>query len=253
MATADSDQPSGNRRAQRVRPSRRAPMTREEIVTEALALVDEQGVEALTMRALAERLTANTASIYWHAGGRDELLSAVLAQALAGLEPPDPQQPWRSELMRFAVDLRATFAEHPNFALLTVEAFALTPPLLVSIERILAALSGAGFAGEALRDAYNVYIGYAFGYVMLEFASTPVEDPTAWSAAVGRTLGEITPEHTPMLAAHFGELSDGAFGLRSRVTSQSSLGVSFHVGLEVVLDGLVARLRAAPPPDRPAR
>src|SRR5260370_41712619 len=66
------------RNRRRGRPTTAAsPFSRAIVVDAALALIDEAGLEALTMRALSERLGTFPATVYWHVGNRDELLLHV--------------------------------------------------------------------------------------------------------------------------------------------------------------------------------
>ena len=65
--------------------ARRVGLDREDVVDAALALVEGEGAAALTMRRLAAELDVTTTTIYWHAGGRDELVMALIAVFVAGL------------------------------------------------------------------------------------------------------------------------------------------------------------------------
>jgi AcrR family transcriptional regulator len=92
-----------------------AALTRDRIAVEALALLDEAGIAALTMRGVAERLAVRAPSIYYHFRGQDELIDAVheLIDSeidLSGLAEAD----WRSGLATFARSYRQAYLRHPD-------------------------------------------------------------------------------------------------------------------------------------------
>src|SRR5215469_6392403 len=94
----------------------RAPLDRERLVDEALALLDEVGLDDLSMRRLAERLGVTAASLYWYVRDKDELL-ALLADAISGEIPlPDPDLPWREALEVGARNLRRIAVSHRDGA-----------------------------------------------------------------------------------------------------------------------------------------
>src|SRR5579875_3593997 len=79
-----------------------AGLDREHVVRVALDLLDEVGLDELTMRRLADRLGVTAASLYWHVRDKDELL-ALLADAISAQMPePSLSPPWREELIRVA-------------------------------------------------------------------------------------------------------------------------------------------------------
>ena len=70
--------------------TRRKPLSRERILDTALALVDEEGIEALSMRKLGQALGYEAMSLYNHVANKDDLLDGILDLVLAEMEPPDP-------------------------------------------------------------------------------------------------------------------------------------------------------------------
>ena len=63
----------------------RRPLTRDAIVDAALALLDREGLSGLSMRKLAQELGAGAASLYWHVGNKEELLSLLLDRIVGEL------------------------------------------------------------------------------------------------------------------------------------------------------------------------
>src|ERR1700681_4366406 len=83
------------------------------LVSEALALVQEEGLEALSMRGLADRLHVKAASLYWHVRDRRELLE-LLAEAILDRVPAPPARGWREGVRSIAAALQATVASRQD-------------------------------------------------------------------------------------------------------------------------------------------
>ncbi|GAB3213705.1 TetR/AcrR family transcriptional regulator [Marinactinospora thermotolerans] len=93
---------------------RGAPLTREEILTTALRLIDAGGVEALTMRRLAAELSVNPMSLYHHVENKTALLEGVCSLVVARLEPPpDDGSAWQDRLRALAHTYRSLARLHP--------------------------------------------------------------------------------------------------------------------------------------------
>jgi AcrR family transcriptional regulator len=85
----------------------RSGLTRERLVAAALALVNEEGLEALSMRALADRLEVKAASLYWHVRDRQELLDLLAESILESVARPRARGTWRHKVLATAGALRA--------------------------------------------------------------------------------------------------------------------------------------------------
>jgi hypothetical protein len=108
------------------------------------------------------------------------------------------------------------------------------------IELILAKLSGAGFEGDDLVNAYNVMVGSVVGFVSLELARLP--DDSGWAAAMQDELAEVDAEIYPNLAANAARMRNRSFGLRWVRGTDAPLGEGFELLLESVIGGLRRRL-----------
>ena len=97
-------------------------VTKDRIVTAGLALLDEGGLEGLTLRRLAERLGIRAPTLYWHVRDKRELLdlmvSVIMDEALADWREPHPGQPWWDWLAGRARALRAGLLAHRDGALM---------------------------------------------------------------------------------------------------------------------------------------
>ncbi|HET8642905.1 MAG TPA: TetR family transcriptional regulator [Pseudonocardiaceae bacterium] len=89
-------------------------MTRHTVVAQALALADREGLEAVTIRRLADQLVVTPMGMYWHVKDRDELLTAMSEQLLAEVVPAgDPERPWHERLRAMVVALLDVLRAHP--------------------------------------------------------------------------------------------------------------------------------------------
>lgn len=216
--------------------ARRDPqgLNRNRIVSEARLLLDEEGLDALSMRSLGKRLDAGATSLYRHVANKDELIELVVDEVYAEVEVPDPSDEWREDVSAAAGSLRHMVLRHPWVAgvLGQVGLAYLGPNLARASERMLGLLTAAGFEPGEADQAINTVIAYVIGTVTSE---------TAWLSMVARSgkteqeliesLQEVQEHLTQTPAAR--EHNDAA---RYRDDS-------FAFGLDVVLDGLDARLR----------
>ena len=98
---------------------RRPPLTRQRVVTEALTVIAEEGVEALTMRNLATRLGVVPGALYRHVRNKEQLQDLVLDGVLAEVDcDVDPSLPWTERIKLLAHRLRAVLEDHPGVAAL---------------------------------------------------------------------------------------------------------------------------------------
>jgi AcrR family transcriptional regulator len=153
----------------------RPALTRERVVAEALRLVDREGLEALTMRALGARLGVEAMSLYNHVPGKRALHEGIAELLWAELERSVESDPdWRRSIRAFADGVRQLARDHPNaFPLLF--AMRVSPaPGLRAFKAQLETLRGVGLDEGRAADILRAACGYASGYAMLELSSLSV-------------------------------------------------------------------------------
>ncbi|HEY4727876.1 MAG TPA: TetR/AcrR family transcriptional regulator, partial [Actinomycetes bacterium] len=125
---------------------RRPRLTRQRVVTEALAVIAEDGVQALTMRSLAARLGVVPGALYHHVGNKQRLQDLVLDNVLAEVDfNLDPSLPWTEQLKILAHRLRQVLEDHPGIAGILKTRDPLGPHSLALAEAFLSPLQTAGF------------------------------------------------------------------------------------------------------------
>jgi AcrR family transcriptional regulator len=93
--------------------SPRKPLSRERVLKAALALVDKDGVESLSMRNLAAKLSVEAMSLYKHVANKDAVLDGLVELILREMEIPPVGTPWREAMRRRAWSVRHTILRHP--------------------------------------------------------------------------------------------------------------------------------------------
>lgn len=197
------------------------PVTRGQIVAAALDLLDEAGLDGLTLRQLAGRLGIRAPTLYWHVRDKRELLdllaAAILDEALAAWREPQPGQPWWEWLGARARVMRAALLAHRDSARIVAGN---RPPesSLPGIERQLQALGGAGFTPRDGLLALLALNAYVIGDVIDQQADETRQRPAPTKAlpsvaSEGPADGAGTPPGIgpdgpyPLLSAAIGGMS----------------------------------------------
>jgi TetR/AcrR family tetracycline transcriptional repressor len=177
---------AGAGHGRRSRPGRGLSLDR--IVTATLELVDEQGIGAATMRAVASRLGVRSMSLYRYVQDRDELFDAVVERIVNELaDDPDvqlrPVDGWRPYLTGMAHGVRRYARAHPHaFPLVATRPPAapwVNPPLrsLRWVESMLSGLAEEGFTDEEVLFTYRTFNSFLLGYLLLETSAMALQDP----------------------------------------------------------------------------
>ena len=170
----------------RSRPGRGLSLDR--IVTATLELMDEQGIGAATMRAVASRLGVRSMSLYRYVQDRDELFDAVVERIVNELaDDPEvqlrPVDGWRPYLAGMAHGVRRYARAHPHaFPLVATRPPAapwVNPPLrsLRWVEAMLTGLAREGFSDEQVLFTYRTFNSFLLGYLLLETSAMTLRDP----------------------------------------------------------------------------
>jgi TetR/AcrR family tetracycline transcriptional repressor len=171
-------------------------LTRQQVIGEALNLVDAEGLDALTLRALAGRLGVQAPTLYWHVHNKSELLDAladaILDDALAAIPTFDSKAEWGEWLLAALTELRHAMLAHPDGARIVSGARQSLRRADFS-ERAMATLVEHGVEPQRARMTLLVGERYTVGYVLEEQAPAP--EPGAQSPDPGelqRRLPTIT-------------------------------------------------------------
>lgn len=211
---------------------RRPPLTRHDVLVAALRLIDEEGVDALSMRRLGKALDRDPMRLYRYAPSKEGLLDGVVELVLGELVvPPARDGDWQDVLRRTAHAFRRLALAHPHVVPLIVTRPLATPlalrPLgtLRPLEDMLDVLIGAGFDPRGALHAYRLFLGFLQGHVLNELQER-VHDPDETDDLLRLGLHRLPVREFPRLRSLATELAgyDGAQELDE--------------GLDVVLAGL---------------
>lgn len=151
-------------------------LTRDRVLEEAMRLVDADGLDAVTLRALAARLGVQAPTLYWHVRNKAELLDglgdAIMEGALAALPDPAESGGWQEWLLAALIELRRALLAHPDGARIVSGARA---SLLRAdfAERAMATLVAQGVPLQRARLTVLAAERFTLGYVLEEQAPAP--------------------------------------------------------------------------------
>jgi len=205
----------------------RAPLTREEILGRALAIIDAEGTGALSMRRLASEFDVEAMALYYHFPNKRAILDGVVGAAVieaTGGAPLPQSSDWRVTMRAGILMVRSAMLAHPNIAPLVISSEGASPEAAVWVEGPLTILHAAGLRGADLVAAYHQLVAYVFGWHLL--AS---EKGGVWRGpATDRALDEsVTPVSI--------ELGDAL----------ADWDAGFEEGLDAIITGIDAAVKRA--------
>jgi AcrR family transcriptional regulator len=210
------------------RPATRGPkpkLTREQIAEEALELVDRDGLDALTMQGLAERLGIGTMTLYGYFRSKDELLDALVDAAVSDEPRPAESGPWREQMRELAEFAHRRLERHPSLVALRLRGPVLRPEALRFGEAVLRILGEAGLEGPDAAQSFRLLFTYLLGYAALSPGGTTDEQRRQAAAAIA-----LLPEDEYPNLKH-----------NERAAAEAMAGEeAFAFGLERILDGIEA-------------
>ena len=186
------------------RPVARARLSRDIVLQAALRFVDEEGLDALTMRRLGQELGRDPMALYRYASSRAELLDGVAELVLEQLVIPADAPDWQAQLRRTAHEFRQLALAHPNVVPLIVTRPLATPLALRPVgtlrplEQMLQLLIGAGYTPVRALHVYRSYWGLLHGHILNELQEVVV-DPDETDALLRLGLHRLPVKEFPRL------------------------------------------------------
>jgi TetR/AcrR family tetracycline transcriptional repressor len=211
-------------------PTRRSPLSRERVLRAALALVDREGVEALTMRRLGRELGIEAMSLYGYVQSKQDLVEGVVEQVFRQmpLVVPGPG-PWQDRIRRHAALYRQVLLDHPNAVRLVAGRPLVTEGTAAFVESALAELRSLGLDLDTADRVLGVIAGFTLGLVAEQVG--------------GQTRASFDPG--PVDAARFPLVA--ALG----VMKPTDYDREFELGLDFIIAGLERLLSPLEDPKGP--
>lgn len=207
------------------RPRRDRPtLSRERITAAAVALLDDVGIEGLTMRALADRLDTGPTTLYWHVDSKIDILDMALDAVIGEIDVPatPTSAEWRGDLRRVCADWHATLLRHPWTATLIGRPI-VGPNSLRLLEYVTATLTATGLGGQVAAAVWACY-----------------------SHVTGAAAAEATFPHDDAAAAHEAEhIADHAeqyptLAANTELIVDRPWAPTILAGLDFLLDGIAS-------------
>lgn len=217
------------------------PLNRDRVLRAALALADEGGIEALTMRKLGEALGVEAMSLYNHVANKDELLNELIDIVFSEIDLPCEGGDWKKAMRLRAISANAALARHRWAVGLMESRTHPGPANLRHHESVLQCLHEADFSVAMAAHAYSALDSYIYGFA-LQQTSLPFDS------------GEQAAEVAEAILRQF---ATGAYPRLGEVAAQVVLkpGYSyareFEFGLELILDGLEKLREQESPTSKP--
>ncbi len=210
-----------------------------DLVSQAgLKLLDEVGLQQLTLRLLGRELKVQAAALYWHFSSKEELIdemaTIVLAKGAPGLIPRKDSADWRVWAASFGTGLRKTLLAYRDGARMVAATRLTNAEYLKTVERIAAKITGSGFTVRQAIVLLGTIYNYTLNFVMEEQAVFPRPNERSPLYDIAKRNAKLDPETFPILRQSGSILFDG-FDRR------------YKEGIELILRGAKPR---TPAPER---
>ena len=210
---------------------KRPPVSRERLLDVAIAIADQGGIAALTMRSVAAELGVKPMSLYHHVANKEAIIDGIIDVVFAEIELPPEDTDWRTALTRRAHSARSVLRRHP-WATPFMESRAHPgPATLRHHDAVLGTLRRGGFPLELAGHAYSLLDCYLYGFA-LEEAALPFT-PRNLDDAMAGFMDQFQPEEYPHLVE---------FAMQRVLRPGYDYAHEFDFGLELILDGLERQL-----------
>jgi len=212
---------------------RRDPLTQERIVDAALAVLDADGLDLLSMRHIARTLNTTAGALYWHVGSKDGLLDLMFDRVIGEQPVPDPDPDrWQEQIKDVARTMRATILRHRDIVRLSINRIPLGPEALRYADRVLGILRAGGLPDALAVSAQQLLISIVLGFTIDETGEVGephADEPAGDAGAMTRDyLASLPADRFPNLVATAEHMSGGDADER------------FELLLDLFVDGLAS-------------
>jgi TetR/AcrR family transcriptional regulator, tetracycline repressor protein len=192
---ASVSNPSSKRRG------RPALISRAQILDAALAIVDEHGLEALTMRRLGAALGVDPMTIYHHVPDKTALFDGLVEQIFVEIAIPAPTGRWHEDVRAIARSARATFLAHPHVVALLGTRPPVTEQAFDLVEAVTTIALRAGLGEQRAVDAFDCVGRLVIGHVLAEAGRPPGGEVSGGEDEHLAAQGTLPPDRYPSIAA----------------------------------------------------
>jgi AcrR family transcriptional regulator len=213
----------------------RAPLTRDRILRAAVELADRGGVEALSMRNVAQELDVVPMALYRHVANKDEMLDGMVDLVVGEIDPPETGLDWKTAIRRRILSARRMLLRHPWAAKVIESRTEATPAVIGYFDEMIGLFLAGGFSIELTHHALHAMGSRLLGFTQELFDDTPDVDPEA-EAAMYEAMADAYPNIAQLIGI---VMHDDASVVGNRGCDDQ---FEFEFALDLMLDGL-ERLR----------
>jgi AcrR family transcriptional regulator len=211
----------------------RVPLTRQRALTTAVALADEHGLAAVSMRKLAEALGVEAMSLYHHVANKQHILDGMVETVFAEIELPPDDLDWKPAMRRRAESVRAALTRHPWAISIMESRSSPGPATLRHHDAVIGCCRKAGFSVAMTAHAFSVLDSYIYGFVLQE-VNLPFDSSDSMDEMVGEIMPNLSADDYPYLVE---------FTTQHVLRPGYDYAAEFEHGLSLILDGLEAQAR----------
>lgn len=204
------------------------PLTGDRVLDGALALADRIGLEALTIRRLADELGVKPMTIYHYVPSKDAIVDGMVERVFAEIDLPPEDLPWTQAVRVRCLSSRHALTRHPWAAPLMESRTSPGPVSLRHHEAVLACLRRGGLSWQLTAHAYAILDSYIFGFAFEE-AHVPSTGEGGLAELTKEIAAGFDPSTYPTLSA---------FTAEHVLQPDYSFGASFEFGLDLIITGL---------------
>lgn len=216
--------------------ARRIPLNRDRVLSAAVVLADEVGIESLSMRRLAQELGVVPMALYKHVANKEELLGGMVDTIVGEIGPPVPDAPWKSAVRLRVLSARQVLLRHPWARPVIETRTNVTPAVLGYMD---------GFAGMFLTGGFSVdlthHVMHAMGSRMWGFTQEVFDD----SAGAGNQHAQVPADARAAMAQQMAENFPHLFKIAAVAAHEDGSVVGngcddqyeFEFALDLLLDG----------------
>ena len=222
----------------------REPLSRERILSTAVAVADKGGAESLSMRRIAQELGVVAMALYKHVANKDELLDGMIDAVIGEIDPPIEGADWKTAMRERILSARRALLRHPWASQVIESRAEPTPTIIGYMDSMMGIFISGGFSVDLMHHAMHV-----MGSRILGFSQELFDDTSSMPADEAIAMWAQLADHYPNIAALVGEISGGdiSHDEGSVVGGGCDDQFEFEFALDLMLDGL-ERLRSAPTP-----
>ena len=203
----------------------RTPLSKERVLRAAVELADAHGVEAVSMRRLAQELGVEAMSLYNHVANKDEILDGLVETVASEVEIPSDADDWKGALRTIAVSAREVLVRHRWASSLWMARGKPGPARLAYGEALLRTLREGGFSEDLTYHAFHILEALILGVATMHM-NLPREGELAKMA---ERFADLVPvDEYPYLVEHVRQHMD------PRMAEQSG----YEFGIDLIIDGL---------------